>query len=235
METGKTGKYFKYAIGEIVLVVIGILIALQINNWNENRINNEKLKIYLTEIIENLKDDSKGITFNLEFLEKRNRHTKSFLAIEDYNVLSLDSLETSLETFYSTMIFNEATFGKIENSGITDFGDFETIIENLTTHYTYIIQDFKATTVTYNRAVDLEDNFWRYQQGLYEFTYSNELSSYQNKIVAKKQLIELLHSPTARNILKIDYRRNNSLIRRFNHIKERTARLIKDVEKSVND
>jgi hypothetical protein len=31
----KTGKYLKYAIGEIVLVVIGILIALQINNWNE--------------------------------------------------------------------------------------------------------------------------------------------------------------------------------------------------------
>ena len=34
---GKTSKYFKYAIGEIILVVIGILIALQINNWNENR------------------------------------------------------------------------------------------------------------------------------------------------------------------------------------------------------
>ncbi len=37
MEKNKTGKYFKYAIGEIILVVIGILIALQINNWNENR------------------------------------------------------------------------------------------------------------------------------------------------------------------------------------------------------
>jgi hypothetical protein len=37
MEKNKTGKYFKYAIGEIVLVVIGILIALSINNWNENR------------------------------------------------------------------------------------------------------------------------------------------------------------------------------------------------------
>jgi len=33
----KSGKYFKYAIGEIILVVIGILIALQINNWNEIR------------------------------------------------------------------------------------------------------------------------------------------------------------------------------------------------------
>ena len=37
MEQNKTGKYLKYAIGEIVLVVIGILIALSINNWNENR------------------------------------------------------------------------------------------------------------------------------------------------------------------------------------------------------
>ncbi|QRM88091.1 hypothetical protein FG167_02250 [Lacinutrix sp. WUR7] len=37
MEKNKTGKYLKYAIGEIVLVVIGILIALSINNWNETR------------------------------------------------------------------------------------------------------------------------------------------------------------------------------------------------------
>lgn len=36
MNQNKTGKYFKYAIGEIVLVVIGILIALGINNWNAN-------------------------------------------------------------------------------------------------------------------------------------------------------------------------------------------------------
>ena len=50
-------QYMRYAVGEIVLVVIGILIALQINNWNENRINNieEKtiLKALLTEISEN--------------------------------------------------------------------------------------------------------------------------------------------------------------------------------------
>jgi len=37
LSEGKTGKYLKYAIGEIILVVIGILIALSINNWNENR------------------------------------------------------------------------------------------------------------------------------------------------------------------------------------------------------
>ena len=43
---GRASKYFKYAIGEIILVVIGILIALQINNWNEQRkINREKVQL----------------------------------------------------------------------------------------------------------------------------------------------------------------------------------------------
>ena len=49
----KTGKYLKYAIGEIVLVVIGILIALQINNWNTLRI--EKKSEH--QILENLKTE----------------------------------------------------------------------------------------------------------------------------------------------------------------------------------
>ena len=59
MEKNKTGKYFKYAIGEIVLVVIGILIALQINNWNEiSKERKEELKI-LSEIQSDLKQSVK--------------------------------------------------------------------------------------------------------------------------------------------------------------------------------
>mgnify|MGYP000456679657 CR=1 FL=1 len=63
IETGKTTKYFKYAIGEIVLVVIGILIALQINNWNENRKKNQTLKIALTNIVNDLKFDQEQLKF----------------------------------------------------------------------------------------------------------------------------------------------------------------------------
>ena len=64
-KTGKpasrTGRYFKYAIGEIILVVIGILIALQINNWNENRKN----QIALPFILLNLQLQSKYDIFVL--------------------------------------------------------------------------------------------------------------------------------------------------------------------------
>ncbi|CAM4127505.1 DUF6090 family protein [Gillisia limnaea] len=37
IEQGKTTKYLKYAIGEIILVIVGILIALSINNWNDQK------------------------------------------------------------------------------------------------------------------------------------------------------------------------------------------------------
>ncbi|OIQ26932.1 MAG: hypothetical protein BM564_13590 [Bacteroidetes bacterium MedPE-SWsnd-G2] len=47
LSKGKTGKYFKYAVGEIVLVVIGILIALQINNWNTQRVQEIDVENYL--------------------------------------------------------------------------------------------------------------------------------------------------------------------------------------------
>ena len=49
MEKNKTGKYLKYAIGEIILVVIGILIALQINNWNDKRIKQKKEFKFITQ------------------------------------------------------------------------------------------------------------------------------------------------------------------------------------------
>ncbi len=57
METGKTGKYLKYAIGEILLVMIGILLALQVDNWNTDRLNAKEEQLLLkqlrTEFIQN--------------------------------------------------------------------------------------------------------------------------------------------------------------------------------------
>ncbi len=62
MDKNKTGKYLKYAFGEIVLVVIGILIALQINNWNSKRIE----KTEEQNVLINLKKDFQLNKENLE-------------------------------------------------------------------------------------------------------------------------------------------------------------------------
>ena len=71
LSNGETGKYLKYAVGEIVLVVIGILIALGINNWNESRKENLKE-------ITNLKSLKSELEVSLEELKSDYEITKSF-------------------------------------------------------------------------------------------------------------------------------------------------------------
>lgn len=66
METGKTGKYLKYAIGEIVLVVIGILIALSLNTTNERKNNRTKITNVLKEIQIDLEKDINRATLILD-------------------------------------------------------------------------------------------------------------------------------------------------------------------------
>ena len=71
MEKNKTGKYLKYAIGEIILVVIGILIALSINNWNQERIYDKERTYLITELLtefENNLEEINLMTSRNEFL-----------------------------------------------------------------------------------------------------------------------------------------------------------------------
>jgi len=124
----KTGKYFKYAIGEIILVVIGILIALQINNWNENR-KKEKLKDeYKIALINDYTKDT--IQVNARLLRNSYR-------IERINSFG-DSLTkghfNNLESYYKfyknefvgmrvTNVYNTNSFNLLISSGKIDLFD----------------------------------------------------------------------------------------------------------------
>ncbi len=61
LSEGKTGKYLKYAIGEIALVVVGILIALSINNWQHEIQDRNLEKRYISDLINDLKKDSTNL------------------------------------------------------------------------------------------------------------------------------------------------------------------------------
>ncbi|MBU2951847.1 hypothetical protein KO493_14195 [Tamlana agarivorans] len=86
LQEGKTVKYLKYAIGEIVLVVIGIVIALQINNWNENRINNLAVKTYLNNLIYELTNEQIILEFFIESHSFKYYSMKYLLIMEGTNL-----------------------------------------------------------------------------------------------------------------------------------------------------
>ena len=121
MEQNKTGKYLKYAIGEIVLVVIGILIALSINNWNENRKQNAQIAKYAKSLVQDLEKDiamidtinntSKQISYRIDSLANYVRNSK----IED--ISNLDIICLTWVRLYRPYSWNRATLEEIKNSG----------------------------------------------------------------------------------------------------------------------
>jgi len=70
IDSGSVTKYLLYAIGEILLVVIGILIALQVNNWNEERKEIATEKVIVESAIESLRRDSVLIVYALAELDR---------------------------------------------------------------------------------------------------------------------------------------------------------------------
>lgn len=71
----RAAKYMRYAIGEILLVVIGILIALQINNWNQDRKDRLRLKNHYTELLEELNNDKNNLLQIIENVREFNNKT----------------------------------------------------------------------------------------------------------------------------------------------------------------
>ncbi len=79
LKTNKITKYFIYAVGEIVLVVIGILIALSLNNWNEQNKNSKSEIVYYSRILEDFNLDKKLIEELSEKADNRIKLSKEIL------------------------------------------------------------------------------------------------------------------------------------------------------------
>ena len=95
LEKNKTGKYLKYAIGEIILVVIGILIALSINNWNENRKKRNEESILLIALKQDFLENRKRLIETIESQEKMIYFSLSFIKLITSNTsktVSQDSI-----------------------------------------------------------------------------------------------------------------------------------------------
>ena len=117
MEKNKTSKYIKYAIGEVVLVVFGILIALSINNWNQEKINRTEELNYYKNIKRQLNEDKGGISGNVRYnnnylrqykyainiIEKNDRSEKDSLAMITINLMKFSDFHRQ-SNIYETMV-----------------------------------------------------------------------------------------------------------------------------------
>ena len=147
---GKFGKYLLYAVGEILLVVIGILIALQIDNWNEER----KFRAQQYSL---LKDLAADLQANLGELENGREVNKSFL--NEYRALaqairedvppspSIDSLCRHLANWHSPF-FTRTAYESLKNKGL-EIMDNDTLKKQIVAlfekEFVFLSEDYDRT------------------------------------------------------------------------------------------
>ena len=156
MNKNKTSKYFKYAIGEIILVVIGILIALQINNWNEKHQAQSKMmsnfenliedlesnKLQLLNLIERRKEVSNGAGFLIDNYEDRIQVDENEFIDKLYPVLSERNFE-----------INKNGIEKVISSSAFEHEQMETI-RDLIKSYLRISNTLNTFEIKENSAVE---------------------------------------------------------------------------------
>ena len=128
-------RYLFYAIGEIILVVIGILIALQINTWNDKRKKQNQVKSYAQKLILDLKQDILEIKFikwqakaaylRLDSLTNYTKH----LGIDEYKNVDLYVLTNNAR--YKPYSWNRASYEELKSTGILNYFNNDSLVNLL--------------------------------------------------------------------------------------------------------
>lgn len=165
---GKTRQYFKYALGEIILVVIGILIALQINNWNENRRTEIKIKNSLVALRNDLIQDTMLIRNRLPFINKQYSLNESLRARVAHPSATVDTLVQIMRFEFNPnwavqIPYNLNTYNSLIQTGL---------LENLSDSLKTSVKNFYNTKSSLKNRVEKTTNDYQGKVTSYVNTYT---------------------------------------------------------------
>ncbi|TXG38714.1 DUF6090 family protein [Seonamhaeicola maritimus] len=223
---GNTGKYLKYAIGEIVLVVFGILIALQINNWNENRKEHKK-KIELTHsLIQDLAKDTLKLNQSIEILksfQSKNKSQVNNLFAPQTNIDSLKQLAfyDFVPHFWGIITeFNIVTFNSLQSTGNIELFHKD-IKEEIIKHYNFL-ENFKLNNDDRDLYFEMRNTYnnkYPYEMGIQpKDNYTNLV---RKEVSDEHEFVNLLT-----NMVMFKNYITDKFIESYNAIKEQTISLI---------
>ncbi|MEE9429814.1 MAG: DUF6090 family protein [Melioribacteraceae bacterium] len=238
LSEGKTGKYFKYAIGEILLVVIGILIALQLNNWNDN---NNKIKIgkrYLIEMKSELQDDALKLDGRIIRLKNDLENQETALNTKDITKLPLDSLKMILISTNLDFKISDLTYNKMNNIGLTALSNNDSLNSKIFEYYNRNVESLKLSMRYIHNAFIKRGNFYHYEQDEIDFStveYSREFPSLykesekESEIAIKSNIVKYIYSIEGRNIIIDDLNGKRYSLRVLRGFQEKTRSLLKTI------
>ena len=209
----KMGKYFKYAIGEILLVVIGILIALQINNWNERKQNKVKVDNLLQKIQRDIEIDMSEIIAITKFYARKD--SLAYLVLNDKLTKEDYQDPNKMELHFLTRNYNEINLKNNSYSNLIRYQDiipqeYNELLEQLnlqySDHFNYTAQVESSYRDGMDRFQDylFENHDWYFKD---DYLTNTDRIDYHLNNVRYKGAVNEYQSSAIHNYLRfnIDY------------------------------
>lgn len=239
LSENKFSKYLIYAIGEIILVVIGILLALQINNWNENRKENAKIDTYLESMLVDLNNDATYFERMVLNFDKEIKVNSSIFESKEYQTLSFDSIVLKITSYFTDYKIINQTFQKIENSGLANRLGSEKLNNAINDYYTVDLYSFNLY-IDYDEERSLRDDEFWFVTNEYEINQPHgsgqklDLPFSDNEAARKQALIKRIESNLGRNSLRNNISRKTLGKRITKSLKHKAELLTELINKELN-
>lgn len=214
LSENKFSKYLIYGIGEIILVVIGILIALQINNWNENQKNRSLALNYLKNVKSDLVQDTTIFSRTLKDMNQFLDYKKWGLQQNDLSNLSSMYLEALTASKYFNIQSNDQAFTKMNDPNVLNMVEFDSVYRKINIYFTFN-QDYLKSFNDWDKETSLiESNYWNRQDNFEVTSYitpEDSINIFQNEVERQKALVLMLSSIEGRNQIKFSFFRIKSM------------------------
>ncbi len=180
----KFSKYLMYAIGEIVLVVIGILIALSINNWNEARKDREKEQLFLHKLNSNLSNDIISLKNIMHsdslIIQDLTKLSNEILTVKDPKELSVDNNSRYKHFEFSA---NTSLYDNMVSTGQIGLFRNDSIFDALTNYYKNATQANNGLDASIKKyAGEIESFYLKFDHFLYDKKLPKKnISDYRNE------------------------------------------------------
>jgi len=235
MEKNKTGKYLKYAFGEIILVVIGILIALSINSWNESRKNIEKKEILLKALKIEFTDNLKQLDTVLYYDGKVLKSIRGFMKLDPDN--SLEMTNDSMPNWFQNSSFRW-TYNPLNGalrSGISS-GEIHLIkndtLSNLLFGWQDFVSDAKEGEVRTIEALIASKSIT--ERHIRNIDYRNRYLTELGKSRFQSDYQSLFRDPLFEDYLTERYLSMNELLNELNLVKKKNILILKLIDIELN-
>ncbi len=171
----KFSKYLLYAVGEIILVVIGILIALQINNWNEGRKAAQQESLYLNRLLSENKEDLITFSSSIADLEKGMQTVvKLSEALKNESLSDRELIQRANDYFkygsiYPIFTSSTSTFDDLSSTGNLQLIRNTGLRESIVNHYARHKQTAERIQIAIDWALPLDS----------PFTFENDIMKFE--------------------------------------------------------